>query len=62
MAVRILRLLEYIYDTPERAEKDQELWQVPAIGSQRHGTMVIKSTILTDLNFDNNDESENNHG
>lgn len=56
MAIRILRLLEYIYEDNERAEKDQELWQVPAIGTQRHGRMTIKSTILTDLDFKSPDD------
>lgn len=54
--IRILRLLEYIYEDNERAEKDQGLWQVPAIGTQRRGNMIIKSTILTDLNFENPNE------
>ncbi len=64
--IRILRLLEYVYEDSERAEKDMELWQVPAIGTQRHGNMIIKSTILADLNFEspteNNVESENDNG
>lgn len=63
MTIRILRLLEYIYEDNESAEKDQALWQVPAIGTQRHGNMVIKSTILTDLNFEKaNEESEKENG
>jgi hypothetical protein len=64
MTIRILRLLVYSYEDAERAEKDQELWQIPAIGTRRCGSMIIKSTILTDLNFENaesNVESEQHH-
>ncbi len=49
--VRILRLLEYIYDNQERAEEDQKHWQIPAIETRQQGNTVIKSTILTDLNW-----------
>lgn len=49
--VRILRLLEYIYDTPERAQKDQERWQIPANGSRISGDMVVRSAIIIDMSY-----------
>jgi hypothetical protein len=50
--VRILRLLEYVYEDAEMAETDMTRWQMPAIGTKRIGYMSIKSTILADLNFE----------
>jgi hypothetical protein len=49
--IRVLRLLEYVYDTQERADADQARWQMPAIGWRRIGDMTIRSTILTDLDY-----------
>jgi hypothetical protein len=49
---RILRLLEYVYEDAKTAEADMARWQMPAIGTKRIGFMSIKSTILTDLNFE----------
>jgi len=49
--IRVLRLIEYVYDSQERADADQARWQIPAIGWRRAGDMMIRSTILTDLNF-----------
>jgi hypothetical protein len=49
--IRVLRLIEYVYDTPERAEADRQHWQIPPIGTRRHGDMVIRSTILEDLDW-----------
>lgn len=44
MAVRVLRLLEYVYDTPETMVKDMERWQIQRV--ERHGDMTIRSTTL----------------
>lgn len=49
--IRVLRLIEYVYDTQERADADQGRWQMPAIGWRRVGDMMIRSTIIADLNF-----------
>jgi hypothetical protein len=49
--IRILRLLEYVYDNPERAQKDQERWQVPANGSRLTGDMIVRSSIITDMHY-----------
>jgi hypothetical protein len=49
--IRILRIIEYTYADNQRAEEDMQRWQVPPIGSRRHGNMTIRSTIITDLNF-----------
>ena len=49
--IRVLRILEYTYESNERAEEDMQRWQVPAVGSQRHGDMTIRSSVITDLNF-----------
>ena len=53
--VRVLRLMEYIYDDQETAAADQGRWNMPAIGWHRLGNMLIRSTILTDLNFGEED-------
>jgi hypothetical protein len=50
--IRILRLLEYVYDDEARAEEDMARWQVPPVGSRRHGNMTIRSSIITDFNFE----------
>lgn len=49
--IRVLRLIEYTYETPERAEEDMGKWQLPASGSSAFGGLVVKSAIITDLNF-----------
>lgn len=50
--VRVLRIIEYIYDTPEQAELDMAKWQMPAIGTRcLGGGKILKSAIITDLNF-----------
>lgn len=49
--IRILRLLEYTYEDNERAEEDIGRWQIPAIGTSRHGNMTIRSAIITDFNY-----------
>jgi hypothetical protein len=57
MTVRILRLMEYTYPDNERAERDMMRWAIPPIGGRLHGDMTIRSTILTNLNF-GEDETE----
>jgi len=54
VSVRVLRLLEYTYDNNVRAEEDMARWQVPPIGTRRHGDMTVRSAIITDLNFEGN--------
>jgi len=49
--IRVLRILEYIYETPERAEEDLSNWGVAANGSHNFGDLVVKSAIITDLVF-----------
>lgn len=50
--VRVLRVIEYIYDTSDLAEADMAHWQMPAIGTRYlGGGKVLKSAIITDLNF-----------
>lgn len=43
--IRVLRLLEYIYDTPDRMIDDMARWQVQ--GTKRYGNMTIHSTTLS---------------
>ena len=50
--IRILRLMEYVYETNDRAQKDMERWEIPANGAKNFGGMVIKSSIITDLNHE----------
>jgi hypothetical protein len=56
--IRVLRLLEYVYDNQARADEDQARWQTPAAGSFIASGMMIRSAIITDLNF-GGDEAEN---
>jgi len=52
MTVRILRLMEYTYNTPERMEQDMEHWHIPANGVYARAPGIkIKSCIITDLVF-----------
>jgi hypothetical protein len=48
--VRLLRILEYVYESPEDADRDMKLWQIPAIGARRTWRDgYIRSTLITDL-------------
>ena len=49
--IRILRIMEYTYEDNDRAEEDMARWQMPSVGTRRHGNMTIKSAIITDLNY-----------
>lgn len=56
MAIRILRLMEYVYPDAETAEEDMSRWMIPATGIRRMSpNKLIRSTILTDLNFEDED-------
>ena len=50
--IRVLRLIEYVYETNDRAQEDMERWEIPANGAKNFGGMVIKSSIITDLNHE----------
>jgi hypothetical protein len=53
--IRVLRLIEYVYPDAETMEEDMACWYVGPIGSKRIGigkTKVIRSTVLTDLQFE----------
>jgi hypothetical protein len=58
VAIRILRLLEYVYESNERAEEDMSRWKIPPVGTSRHGNMTIKSAIVTDFNFTDDGEDK----
>jgi hypothetical protein len=48
-AVRVLRLLEYVYDDFERMQTDMENWSVPAWGTfkpGKHSGMTIYCAML----------------
>jgi hypothetical protein len=47
MAVRVLRLLEYVYETADVAEVDMACWRA----SFRSGVMQMKSAVIQDLNW-----------
>jgi hypothetical protein len=53
--IRVLRLLEYTYDTNERAADDMGRWGVPANGAVHHGGrsggMTIRSAVITELDY-----------
>jgi hypothetical protein len=50
--IRILRLIEYTYVDNEDADEDMNNWQIPPIGGKSFGGQkIIRSTILTDLDF-----------
>ncbi len=52
MPIRVLRLIEYVYDTPDEAQKDMERWGVPANGSYSpNPSKSIRSAIISDLNW-----------
>lgn len=44
MKIRVLRLMEYTYESVEVMEKDMARWQVQ--GTEVHGSIKIKSTTL----------------
>jgi len=49
--IRVLRLIEYVYENQAYADADQARWQMPAIGWRRMGHMTIRSTVLTNLDY-----------
>lgn len=63
MKVRVIRLLEYVYDSPERAIEDQGRWQVGAnatymAGGKVNPTLVIRSATLPAAFVDTEEEVE----
>lgn len=52
--IRVLRLLEYTYDSVEQMDKDMALWQVPANGQHLHGRLKSATLPLTILKDDDN--------
>lgn len=56
--IRVLRLMEYTYDTPEEAQRDMDRWMVPANGSKVVATRgTIRSTIITNLDHTPEEET-----
>lgn len=49
--IRILRIIEYIYEDEETAEDDMSRWNAPAIGiiPRLNSKKRIRSTIIQDL-------------
>lgn len=46
--VRVLRLLEYIYASQEKADEDQQRWVVPANGSRwMNKQETIRSAVIS---------------
>ena len=48
MTVRVVRIMEYHYETLDQANKDMANWQVPAVGDKKFSTKgpLVKSTVL----------------
>ena len=45
--IRVVRILEYIYDDVDHMDNDMSHWAVPANGTKRYGTRdYIKSAVL----------------
>jgi hypothetical protein len=45
--VRVIRLMEYEYDSFETADRDMKQWQVPSSGARSFGTHeVIRSSVI----------------
>lgn len=47
MAVRVLRILEYVYADHESMEEDMKKWQIPATGIVRRGGGLYKSYLIS---------------
>jgi len=48
MAYKVLRLLEYTYDTVEDADEDMQRWYVPPVGAKKFNpnNRGIRSTVI----------------
>lgn len=46
MAIRVLRLLEYVYETPEVAEQDMDRWSQSDDGCWQGGRVRMRSVAL----------------
>jgi hypothetical protein len=48
--------MEYVYETPQRAQEDMDKWAVPANGVHAVGNgLTIRSSIITDLHYHTED-------
>lgn len=57
--IRVVRILEYIYETNEIAESDMSNWKLAPNGSLFIGkNKRVRSTIITDFTFRDNVEQE----
>lgn len=56
--IRVLRVIEYTYDDAEDAERDMGHWKLAANGTMMVSgrSIVIKSAIITDLDFQPSDD------
>lgn len=55
--VRVLRIIEYTYDTQKIAENDMGRWNVPANGTYKRAEgRIIKSATIMDLNFKDDED------
>lgn len=61
--IRILRLIEYTYPDNQMAERDMGNWNFPGFGTKNFGLgTVLRSTIITDLNYEPEVIDESNDG
>lgn len=44
MTIRVVRIMEYEYETLEQANLDMSRWQVPAVGAKKFGPPVAEGT------------------
>lgn len=52
--IRILRILEYTFQTPEQAQENMDHWGVPPNGTKcfgKHDENTIKSAVIVDMDF-----------
>jgi len=56
--IRVLRLLEYQYETAEQMEEDMGRWYIPANGVSTRTKPVIRSATLTNFNFPKENEKD----
>lgn len=49
MTVRVVRVIEYVYDNYAEAEKDMSLWNAPANGVKRFNAYSILRSATTFL-------------
>jgi hypothetical protein len=44
--IRVLRVLEYVYDDVEEMERDMSHWQLGATGTRTNRGGIVRSTVL----------------